>query len=310
MALIANVGGTLGLTIGLSFRGTIQDLMDYIDNTFFSSKRTKQRVKKGIKKLLQRIVFVALTVVTFLFISDMIYDYLGGKTSYQVSNQELTLADNPAVVICMDLIHYGSVTASSVMDDVVVTVSQSKDGVTKNVDVQFSRLDTSVDEIHSLFGSGHMSCLKIDPMTYDLTQWVTAVQVTFGPRPHGYSLETEEASLFFTTNDNAHGALMLKFLDGKVDNLILRRGLHHPIKLSHVTEYNLVQQKCTDLPYYHCLGSEFAARKECVELCKVMTLPFPHEIPTCSTNEKYNCSLNALKDIYFSDKCRGMCTVQ
>ena len=72
MALIANVGGTLGLTIGLSFRGTIQDLMDYIDNTFFSSKRTKQRDKKRIKKLLQRIVFVALTVVTFLFISEMI----------------------------------------------------------------------------------------------------------------------------------------------------------------------------------------------------------------------------------------------
>lgn len=253
-------------------------------------------------KILRLSAFIVLSVATIWFVEDMFEEYLAGKTNYHISRKDLTNSDNPAIAICLDLWD----PLLEVGPDIVFNVSQYDKydtKQTKQVDVKITTLDTELTEIHNEHVWGRLKCFQLEPLKNDLTEWVTRVDL------HGKfftSLAGNLSYVFFTTEENAIGAIMHKFFDGGVERLEFFPGHRYSLKLSHVTEYKLINQKCTKIPYYQCLGSLLQASEECEDLgglCNVVSLPGV-QLPKCTT-EAYNCSSDVFWDIYLSKNCQS-----
>ena len=126
--------------------------------------------------------------------------------------------------------------------------------------------------------------------------------------------------MFFTSEANSHGVISKKWLDGKVEEVNIKRGKLQRLKISQITKHNYIGGRCTEQPYYDCLSSKLveAGSTVCAQyggFCKVASLPEPSgAIPNCSTLSSKNCSLNLFTEImYHSQQCRRegdrLCTI-
>ena len=252
-------------------------------------------------KRLKIAAFIVFGSASILFTKDIFVEVMEGITDYHVTHQDVTPSDNPAVIICFDL----RVSSLDVGPDIIFNVEQSTGNQTKKVDLQITKLETELYEIHVEFAWSRHTCFKLEPTKGNLNDSITRVEVRF-TNEKGYSLESYAASVFFTTEENAPGAILYKFYDGIVERLEIWPGQHYQFRISKVTEYNLLSHKCTQQTFYECLASLLEASQECSHLgglCSIVTLP-GLKLPDC-TIETYNCSSQFFWDFFRNSKCRS-----
>ena len=261
---------------------------------------------------LKILVFMAIALLTVFFVQDTIGDFMAGTTSFGDSYQELTDQDSPLVVICLDL-YYQS---KYVEPYILFNMTQQEGSQTRVADLKITKQETLLQELlpkiwlEEVFAFGNLfpTCYKLESSSNDWSaMWMTNVEVTVNESWVIGGGKSLPAKVFFTTEENAHGAILHQFFDGIVESLDLLQNHHYHFELDRVTEINLVKEKCTKLPYYRCLGSVLHASHECETvggLCSVITLPGV-ELPACTTHEALNCSRDVFWNIFSGSSCKN-----
>ena len=140
----------------------------------------------SLKQVWQLAMYICIGVVTVLFLQSMFNEFTTGLSTFQFSRQPLSLKDNLAVAICffkfdegpLELGNEINITVSQFMDS-GATEQTVKNGTDLKVDVSISKLLLYNTAEYIRGATRH--CFKIDPMTNDLTKWVTRIDLATTP---------------------------------------------------------------------------------------------------------------------------------
>ena len=81
----------------------------------------------------------------------------------------------------------------------------------------------------------------------------TNLHIDFG----NTALAQEKVDVYFTSQNNALGAIGGRWRDGQVSKFELQTGNIHELVISKIDQYNYLGWKCSALSYYECMGAEF-----------------------------------------------------
>ena len=107
-------------------------------------------------------------------------------------------------------------------------------------------------------------------------------------------LNVTKATVYFSTELNAYGAVWEKWLDGQVHPYNLERGMDHSISITEVRAYEYVKSKCSELSFYQCLSTKLLEDSTCKEHgnpCSFFTMPTKNEFETfqsCDFNQNFS----------------------
>ena len=143
----------------------------------------------SLKQVWQLAMYICIGVVTVLFLQSMFNEFTAGLSTFQFSRQPMSSKDNLAVAICFFKFTEGPLELGN---EINITVSQFikedsgateqttvKNGTDLKVDVSISKLLLYNTAEYIRGATRH--CFKIDPMTNDLTKWVTRIDLATTP---------------------------------------------------------------------------------------------------------------------------------
>ena len=262
-------------------------------------------------------LYIGLTATGFLFVQKTVEEFLEGKTYYHPKLSSLTAEDMPTLTICMDLDN-----DMKYHEDFDVLW----DGNSKRM-TYFPRFPSPLEEGENVIVSNHGKTHHFKLQTLEVEQFKgggycrkcvkisrtekgadSNLDPTFGKYMwfiyFYYTKAPQESILYFTSEENAYGAVFRKWHDGRVDPYVLKNGTEHFIDLE-VQEFHHLPNLCREQSYYQCLATKFSHNKTCNgKKCSPFTLPADSKIKSlisCNTTEERLCQREVISSLYQDD---------
>ena len=260
-------------------------------------------------------VYIALASTSFFFIKDTVSEYRQGKTGFLASRSPMTGQDIPTFTICFQ--HY-----------MAQHLKYGRDfGI--YFGTKFTPLEEGKNEIKVINESTHhlflrrllvdndrfdrymlgRKCIKVSPtdkeLDSDLTSTIDDYQFAIS---FWNKTAPKKLSLYMTTEENAYGATLKRWQNGKVEPFILRNNKQHYISLD-VSELHFHHDLCQEQSYYQCLGIKVSQDDSCKgKMCSIISLPTAAkfkdmELNECTEKAMKKCNRNILHSLIHKDVC-------
>ena len=143
---------------------------------------------------------------------------------------------------------------------------------------------------------GQPACIKVSHnISNDEANFMRKFDIRFDA---AFQIESiPPMTLYFSSEDNAYGVTMKKWIDGRVFETNLEVGKHkrmdiYPTKYIY---YNNMNSECnSEESFYECFGSYLLQKNfTCSNACLTMTLPLKlrnNKTELCKTSEDWHCS--------------------
>ena len=250
---------------------------------------------------------------------EAIEDFMQKKTHFHADVAPLTDADLPTLTICLENkndIRFGIDFNISLLNsdlDPWITLSIGEQNISDMTGSQWFLLELKHMVVYQDKDWVQRDCFKMNVMRapleiLDLVGGILFIQIVYS---NEMSIP-EDAILYITSEENAYGAVFLKWYDGQVQHYTLRKGKMHYIKIYELREYKYIATSCKDESYYQCLASKLEGFDDFNNItCSGFTLPGKTKyeyFPECS--EQGNLTMTESQQILYyhhtdSDVCKG-----
>ena len=287
-----------------------------------------QKSSENIKTIIIWLLKLAFAATSFFFIRQALNDYLQKKKYFHPEIQPLTDADMPTLTICLENekgVKLGTDFNISILNsDLEPWVALDEDGldVTYNDGSPWFSIGLKLMSVYQEKAWVNRDCIKLNPLRaplpiLDLVGGKLLFQIVYSNR----TITPEEALLYITSEENAYGAIFLKWYDGKVHPYTLKKGKMHYLRIFELLEYKHITSSCKDKSYYECIASKLEDHEHFqINDCSGFTLPAKAKfeyLPNCNSTQGNltTVSQNIIYNYHFDpDICKGdiekSCTVQ
>ena len=275
----------------------------------------KSSLKQSINlfKLLERILYFGLWVLSFYCMWDAYLKYQDGKTSFKLYSEPIT--EYPTLTACFNPVkpfQYGIDFHIEVSE--YDTFALEVGANIRNEEIFF------LEKINTQFMG---TCYQIKCQANDTINHFSEI-ITFVFNEYLSSEELPSLEMYVTSSENSHGVVYFYWMEGDVLTYKVKRETLTQVLLNVEKKISLKSKtNCKDQSSYQCFASliksfEFhGCPKRCLPPPSNVSLSFleNHEMDFCVTEEELVCSRNALwTNVTFSHMiktaaCPKSCTV-
>ena len=256
------------------------------------------------------LLYIGLSAASFIFVKQSFADFLEKKTSFYVTTTSMTAADMPTMTICLEtrnVTKYGTDLTLSTMYN----------------DTQWTTLNTGANGFTDRDGYA-FTLVLVDLAVYQLKTWVkrNCIKISFVELSDNdtipnirFELEfqssnaSNEISLYFTSEENAYGAVFEKWYDGKIKPYKLKSGKYHDIRITEMKECKHLLSLCDNQSYYQCLARKLVDDSTCRNpRCSKISLPTEKnfsELEKCKNTEDADCQYEFFSELLVTDVCKS-----
>ena len=263
-------------------------------------------------QIFEFLVNVLLLVTTYIFTTEMIYEYLEGNTNFSVTEKPIDVEDIPTLTICLESkrIHGSKTEIMKYGKDFTIEAMNS---TAYAWDPEDSAMVTLVEGLNEIALAGQRRQILLQQLVvyqnlpHVLRNCVRMVsrmeqsQLHFINYLEGSGLaigaftvttsqnvfeNIESTNLYVTSERNSYGATIGQWFDGKVKPFQLMKGALHSIKIPKMNRYEYLKHKCSSASFYQCLGKKLKKHRMCHydgPSCSLISLPVK-ETPLCTNH--------------------------
>ena len=279
---------------------------------------TSQEVTRTMlaKKLIGRLLYLIFTMLAIAFLFKTFQEFLQGRTGYSVSNEDVTVLDLPALILCLiakntsHRLIYGKDT--SLTAKIFELQDESIDLIENKTVKTMTGIELHLSEHWQTRWPEHQ-CYKVSIEKNEATVDFNLYRMQIVVRKLSPQLNEDNFVVLLASEENIYGLNWLRAYDGSLkywfrnDFKVRKKCLVINI-VEHVEHRNL-EISCSHESYYQCLAMRFASLDlrnvpkmnfnniSCTfkSLCTPFSLPFKdRNIPICQTERDRRCLENVL----------------
>ena len=255
-------------------------------------------------RVLEYIFFILLLIFAISYlIRGTFHEYLQGPTYFSISQEPITKEDIPTLTICFlanrtltyDIDFTIQAMTWNGLKSENSTLIDLTEG-TREYEFRGQRLIRLKQlEVQQNAGFSIRSCIALHMNLVGDFSFSTEFGNSFplglftiSFKEHVKSNELHLTTLWITSLENSHGAVLPRFYDGKVKPFHLQKGGFQVIHITKVTSFEYLEGTCQRSSFYECMGSEIV--QKCQENgipCSPVSVPrdgLMEDHPICQTN--------------------------
>ena len=281
IALVGNVGGTLGLFAGFAFCSTSQGLTKRLMELLALEIGNENKLKSW-RKFIKALIGTSSMALAAYFGWQTVVEFMQGKTHYLASTELATLRDLPTVVICLVMrdfkggalrpLIYGKslkITATVYEKENKTVILEENKSIETWLDLHLHLSELSQNWKPDWLCFKISSNWKIPRAKVDTQRFRIQLEFDFLNGTKNEQYRPFKGHIYLTSEENSFGAATGKWFDGKVQwpNLVSMGGLGLPgqskkqktniVSIAEVLEYRNLDTDCSHESYYACLAKRF-----------------------------------------------------
>ena len=353
--LVGSVGGQMGLFAGLSIKSILDSLVRAVANVKVLSKKYHEKYNSGRvfdketgKWLLGGITYNGLLISAIIFSAKNIQDYMDERKDYSISQELLSPADIPALVLCWELSYINKTTYEL---ETLEPLKYSRDLLFK-AKVSEQRTTTLLQNMYTPVQLGlelRLKELKLGEKlniyqcyqiatrwqghgNIDMKDFNITLALNFSSRYSNVFHANKDYIIHITSEQNSYGLTKGKWFDGKVYGQDVESfswiSNHQSVDIFSVKEYRNLPYTCSNESYYECLARRFedialdeASQQyhngiKCTLDAKCLPFSLPEtgktNIPICMNDREKACYVDMLSQLMSNQDtyCKRLCNVK